>query len=653
MQMCANLQPFFGINLLYRGITGFQIAIYRGVKNEGDYDLFATADKETFYAFHWEDYIDKTKGFTRAELEEKYVISFAEDAYAPQICANSITLDTAQTAVYVLTDRVSLFNIDENGFRIVVKNAGGQYADFYLVGSYHYMGNSLKGDGNVDLHLRTGSLEASAVSGFHKIRFEGNEDLTYSEMHLWEAGFTDIDGLEAVNVNAALILDYSKDGEETRAEDAALIQIKGETAATEGNYINIRYNGLCFGEEDGNHRMEPNVGEKVIDFADGAGKYADKFRYHGRPVDENGFIAENAEESLYRGYVFNSREDMNRYINGDMGDEALDTDSEVYGGSMDAVLARLQNKVMGVHVLIRQQKNAEITESVTIPAAFETVVVETTGQVSRWWDEETQTEYIIWRARENEKQQENELYATTDEENFYAFNWENGIDASKPYTKEDLQKKYTTCFEPDGYNPDIRLNTINVECAETALYFVGDSVALQLDGAARIQNKDAYGGTVCVYFVAGDVRTGYLSGTGKLCLHLRTPEFSTENRGIGSCFDLVIEKYRDCTDANLYFQSNLSDYRETEAYIETLEAGEGIEIHLNIDYYDSQGNEMRFNNLQRLLGINKVEIADDQKITLHYEGLCFEEKDGEHRREPAAGEEVIRFSDQSAAYGRF
>ena len=109
-----------------------------------------------------------------------------------------------------------------------------------------------------------------------------------------------------------------------------------------------------------------------------------------------------------------------------------------------------------------------------------------------------------------------------------------------------------------------------MECAETALYFVGDSVALQLDGAARIQNKDAYGGTVCVYFVAGDVRTGYLSGTGKLCLHLRTPEFSTENRGIGSCFDLVIEKYRDCTDANLYFQSNLSDYRETEAFIEQI-----------------------------------------------------------------------------------
>ena len=63
-------------------------------------------------------------------------------------------------------------------------------------------------------------------------------------------------------------------------------------------------------------------GEKAIDFADGAGKYADKFRYHGRPVDENGCIAEDADESLYRGYVFNSREDMNRYINGDMGDEA-------------------------------------------------------------------------------------------------------------------------------------------------------------------------------------------------------------------------------------------------------------------------------------------------------------------------------------------
>lgn len=73
------------------------------------------------------------------ELEEKYVVTFTEDAHAPQMCMNSITLDTAQTAVYVMTERVNLFNDDENGFRIAVKNAGGQYADFYLVGSYQYM----------------------------------------------------------------------------------------------------------------------------------------------------------------------------------------------------------------------------------------------------------------------------------------------------------------------------------------------------------------------------------------------------------------------------------------------------------------------------------------------------------------------------------
>lgn len=41
---------------------------------------------------------------------------------------------------------------------------------------------------------------------------------------------------------------------------------------------------------------------------------------------------------------------------------------------------------------------------------------------------------------------------------------------------------------------------------------------------------------------------------------------------------------------------------------------------------------------------------DDRSIRLHYDGLCFEENDGEHRMEPATGEEVIRFSDQSAAY---
>ena len=37
-----------------------EYTIYRGVEKEGDYDLFATADEETFYAFTWGDYVDKT-----------------------------------------------------------------------------------------------------------------------------------------------------------------------------------------------------------------------------------------------------------------------------------------------------------------------------------------------------------------------------------------------------------------------------------------------------------------------------------------------------------------------------------------------------------------------------------------------------------------
>ncbi len=621
-----------------------EYTIYRGVEKEGDYDLFATADEETFYAFTWGDYVDKTKAFTMEELEEKYVVTFTEDAHAPQMCMNSITLDTAQTAVYVMTERVNLFNDDENGFRIAVKNAGGQYADFYLVGSYQYMENSLKGDGNVNLHLRIGGLDASAVSGFHKIRFEGNEDLTYSELHLREAGYTDIDGLEAVNINAALILDYSKDGEETKVEDATLIQIKGETAATEGNHINIRYDGLCFGEEDGNHRMEPNVGEKVIDFADGAGKYADKFRYHGRPVDENGCIAEDADESLYRGYVFNSREDMDLYINGDMRDEALNADSEVYASSMDAVLAKLQNKAMGVHVLIRQQQNAEVTETTTLPAAFKAVVVETTRLVPHWWDEETQTEYIIWRARENEEQQENDLYATTDEEKFYAFNWESGIDASVSYNKEDLQKKYPACFEPDDYNPDIRLDTINVESAETALYFVGDSVALQPDGATSIKNNDTSGNAVDVYFVTGNVRTGNFECSEATNLHLQTPEFSTENANL-DVRNIYVEKYRDNADVNL------SILCKTSPYVKALEVGAGVDLQFNFNYWDTEGNETKLDNEQKLLLIGSLKMADDDRsIRLHYDGLCFEENDGEHRMEPKSGEQVIRFTDNSAAY---
>ena len=621
-----------------------EYTIYRGVEKEGDYDLFATADEETFYAFTWGDYVDKTKAFTMEELEEKYVVTFTEDAHAPQMCMNSITLDTAQTAVYVMTERVNLFNDDENGFRIAVKNAGGQYADFYLVGSYQYMENSLKGDGNVNLHLRIGRLDASAVSGFHKIRFEGNEDLTYSELHLREAGYTDIDGLEAVNINAALILDYSKDGEETKVEDATLIQIKGETAATEGNHINIRYDGLCFGEEDGNHRMDPNVGEKVIDFADGAGKYANKFRYHGRPVDENGCIAEDADESLYRGYVFKSREDMDSYVNGHMGDEALNADSEVYASSMDAVLAKLQKKDMGEYVLIRQQKDAEVTETTTLPAAFKAVVVETTRLVPHWWDEETQTQYDIWRARENEEQQENDLYATTDEEKFYAFNWESGIDASVSYNKEDLQKKYPACFEPDDYNPDIRLSKINVESAETALYFVGNSVALQPDGAASIINNDTSGNAVDVYFVTGNVRTGNFECSEATNLHLQTPEFSTENANL-DVRNIYVEKYRDNADVNL------SILCKTSPYVKALEVGAGVDLQFNFNYWDTEGNETKLDNEQKLLLIESLKMADDDRsIRLHYDGLCFEEKDGEHRREPKSGEQIIRFTDNSAAY---
>lgn len=622
-----------------------EYTIYHGKYNDEqmDGDRYATKDGETFYAFDWENLVDKTRKFTREELEAKYTLCFEKYTYAPTMHVNSITLETAGTAVYAMEERVSVFG--RNELRLAVNNADGKYADFYFVGNtYAFKSGALKGDGNVNLHLRVCYLHVSAVSGFHTIQFEGNEKRTYSELRLWEAGYTDIDGLEAVNINAALILDYSKDGEETKAEDAALIQIKGETAATEGNYINIRYDGLCFGEEDGNHRMEPNVGEKVIDFADGAGKYADKFRYHDRPVDENGCIAEDADESLYRGYVFNSMEDMNRYINGDMGDEALDTDSEVYAGSMDAVLAKLQNKAMGVHVLIRQQQNAEVTETVTIPAAFETVVMETTGQVPHWWDEETQTEYIIWRARENGEQQENELYATTDEENFYAFNWESGIDASKPYTREDLQKKYTACFEPDGYNPDIRLDTINVECAKTALYFVGDSVALQPDGSTTIMNNDTGGNAVDVYFVTGNVRTGNFECSEATNLHLQTLEFSTENANL-DVRNIYVEKYRDNADVNL------SILCKTSPYVKALEVGAGVDLQFNFNYWDTEGNETKLDNEQKLLLIGSLKMADDDRsIRLHYDGLCFEENDGEHRMEPKSGEQVIRFTDNSAAY---
>lgn len=622
-----------------------EYTIYRGQRNDEqtDCDRYATKDGETFYAFDWENLVDKTRKFTREELEAKYTLYFEEDTYNPTMHVNSITLETAGTAVYAMEERVSVQG--ENELRLAVNNADGKYADFYFVGNtYAFKNGALKGDGNVNLHLRIGGLDASAVSGFHKIRFEGNKDLTYSELHLREAGYTDIDGLEAVNINAALILDYSKDGEETKVEDAALIQIKGETAATEGNYINIRYDGLCFGEEDGNHRMEPNVGEKAIDFADGAGKYADKFRYHGRPVDENGCIAEDADESLYRGYVFNSREDMDSYINGDMRDEALNADSEVYASSMDAVLAKLQNKAMGVHVLIRQQQNAEVTETTTLPAAFKAVVVETTRLVPHWWDEETQTEYIIWRARENEEQQENDLYATTDEEKFYAFNWESGIDASVSYNKEDLQKKYPACFEPDDYNPDIRLDTINVESAETALYFVGDSVALQPDGATSIKNNDTSGNAVDVYFVTGNVRTGNFECSEATNLHLQTLEFSTENANL-DVRNIYVEKYRDNADVNL------SILCKTSPYVKALEVGAGVDLQFNFNYWDTEGNETKLDNEQKLLLIGSLKMADDDRsIRLHYDGLCFEENDGEHRMEPKSGEQVIRFTDNSAAY---
>ena len=135
-----------------------EYTIYRGVEKEGDYDLFATADEETFYAFTWEDCVEQNGSVCRGGYWKKSMLSpLRRDAHAPRMCMNSITLDTAQTAVYVMTERVNLFNDDENGFRIAVKNAGGQYADFYLVGSYQYiMENSLRETGNVNLLLRIG-----------------------------------------------------------------------------------------------------------------------------------------------------------------------------------------------------------------------------------------------------------------------------------------------------------------------------------------------------------------------------------------------------------------------------------------------------------------------------------------------------------------
>lgn len=147
-----------------------------------------------------------------------------------------------------------------------------------------------------------------------------------------------------------------------------------------------------------------------------------------------------------------------------------------------------------------------------------------------------------------------------------------------------------------------------------------------------------------VYFVTGNVRTGNFECSEATNLHLQTPEFSTENANL-DVRNIYVEKYRDNADVNL------SILCKTSPYVKALEVGAGVDLQFNFNYWDTEGNETKLDNEQKLLLIGSLKMADDDRsIRLHYDGLCFEENDGEHRMEPATGEEVIRFSDQSAAY---
>lgn len=211
--------------------------------------------------------------------------------------------------MYVMTDHIGLQSDSGADLQIAVNNADGQCGDLYFIGDQLYLESGLSGEGSINLHLKTRRADVEAVSGFHTIQFEQQKDQVESALYLNKAGYTDIAGLEAEGVDAVLTLNYYRDGEETKAENASLIQIQGEIITSADNHINLCYEGLCFGEEDDVHRMDPKAGEKVIDFADDAKQYAAKLRYDGKEVDESGCVMEISEETvsktsgelLYRG----------------------------------------------------------------------------------------------------------------------------------------------------------------------------------------------------------------------------------------------------------------------------------------------------------------------------------------------------------------
>lgn len=271
-----------------------------------------------------------------------------ENTDTPDLYVNSITLDSPKTAVYVMTDHIGLHSGAD--LQVAVNNADGQFGDFYFIGDQLYLESGLSGDGNINLHLKTRRADVDAVSGFHTIQFEQQKDQTESVLYLNKVGYTDIAGLEAEGVDAVLTLNYYRDGEETKAEDASLIQIKGEIITSADNFINLRYEGLCFGEEGDEHRMAPLAGEKVIDFADGAKQYAAKLRYDGKEVDENGCVVEIGEESgsktseelLYRGTLMD--EATYRAVWNGTYDRQSDFGSVYYADTLEELFAQMDEE---------------------------------------------------------------------------------------------------------------------------------------------------------------------------------------------------------------------------------------------------------------------------------------------------------------------
>lgn len=344
------------------------------------------------------------------------------------------------------------------------------------------------------------------------------------------------------------------------------------------------------------------------------------------------------ETKLYKVIPFHSAEAMESYVSGDTDEKYLAMDTAEEADSIEEALTALEQEDTNTgYVLVRQQLDGYgfSQTPVTVPESVQALVVETLKQIPHYWDEETQEDYTIYRARENAEQQENILFATKDGEVFYAFNWDDFVDMSEEYNKETLESKYAECFEPDANNPEMWTVNYSFSGDGQSLYFVGDYVSFPSEG----ESVTISGTGTQVIFTAGsvDVRQDLvLDGSAEL--HLLSEDF-TINSDMKNVSRVVMEKWGDRTQQSLDLQFSAG------MTLPPIEVNDGMEARIMIRFYDSEGNEKAAKQIasDEWPQITSAVTSDGQTIALWYDGLYFDEADGERRYNPVGGEKVLNF----------